>query len=361
MSKGKKKLGIVWILIAGLLVFGFIFRKAIFSLVEDSVKTSNDKPIEIYVLKEQGLEGLKKLLEDKEIVKSTFYFDRFAYLKDFDGSRIATGKYIIQPNTPIKDLINGFTQNSLGNGNAEVEVQVTFNNCKTVADMCGKVSKTTLVDSTMLANYILRPETMQKYGFTEQQFPALFIPNTYNFFWDVTPEQFIERMAEEFKKFWNDSRKSKLKEIGLTSPSQAVTLASIVYAEQSIAKEEWPIISRLYLNRIKQGILLQSDPTFKFCWGDQLNDVQILTYQHRAINCPYNTYLYKGLPPGPINLPPAGTVDAVLNPDNNKYVYMCAKPDYSFTHNFAVDYATHQRNAAVYQKWIRAEQKKKQG
>ena len=101
---------------------------------------------------------------------------------------------------------------------------------------------------------------------------------------------------------------------------------------------------------------LQSDPTFKFCWGDKLNGTQVLNYEHRAVNCPYNTYLYTGLP-GPINLPPAKVVDAVLSPDNNNFLYMCAKPDYSYTHNFARDYAVHQRNAATYQKWIRAEQR----
>lgn len=359
MAKGKKKRGIIWIVLVGIVVFGFIFRRPIAQLFEDKITTSNDKPIELYVIKAQGLSGLKQLLEEKEVIQSSFYFDRFAYLKDFDGDKIATGKYIIQPKTPIKDLINGFTENSLGNGNAEVEVQVTFNNCKTVGDMCGKVAKSLMIDSTTLADYILRSEILTKYGFTDEQFSAMFIPNTYNFFWDVSPEQFMERMAKEFRTFWNDSRKEKLKKIGLTSPSQAVTLASIVYAEQSVASSEWPIIARLYLNRIQQGILLQSDPTFKFCWGDQLNGVQILTYQHRAINCPYNTYLHKGLPPGPINMPPAGVVDAVLNPDNNNYLYMCAKPDYTFTHNFAKDYGTHQRNAAVYQKWIREEQKKK--
>lgn len=362
MSKRtKKRTGLLITLTIVVIVAGiaFLLKDTIKSALFDRITTDNTSEIELYVLKEHGIEGLKKQLLNEKIINSAFYFNRMVDAKGFSSEKIATGKYIIQPKTPIHNLINGFTENAQGNGNAEVEVEVTFNNCKTVNDMFRMVAKNLICDSTELADYILNEETLKKYGFTKEQLPALFIPNTYYFFWDTNPEQYVARMAAEFKTFWNDKRKAKLKEIGLSSPSQAVTLASVVYGEQSIAKEEWPIIAGLYLNRLKIGMRLQSDPTFKFCWGNELDGVQILTFKHRDIDCPYNTYLYKGLPPGPVNLPPAGVVDAVLSADKNNYLYMCAKPDYTYTHNFANDYATHQRYASMYQKWIREEQKKK--
>ncbi len=354
--RGKNVIFVVLILLIGI---GYIFRDGIKGLILNRIVSDNTTEVELYVKKEYGLEGLKMQLMNEKIIKSAFYFNRMVDLKGFTSENIATGKYIISPKTPIRDIINGFTENAQGNGNGEVEVQVTFDNCKTIGEMCRKVSKSLMCDSTELESYIYNEATLNKYGFSEEQLPALFIPNTYNFFWDTSPEQFVARMANEFKNFWTDKRKEKMKELGFSSPSQVVTLASIVYGEQSIATSEWPIIAQLYMNRLKIGMKLQSDPTFKFCWGDQLNGTQVLNYEHRAANCPYNTYLYAGLPPGPINLPPAKVVDAVLSPDENNFLYMCAKPDYSYTHNFARDYAVHQKNANIYQKWIRAEQKKR--
>ncbi len=357
-KKGKRGITI-FVIIALVVAVGYVFRAKIKDALLNRIVTDNETEIELYVNKEHGLEGLKMQLLNEKVINTAFSFNRMVDVKGFSSDKIATGKYIIKPKTPIRDLINGFTENAQGNGNAEVEVQVTFNNCSTIGDMCKKVSKAIMCDSTELENFIFSQETMTKYGFTKEQLPALFIPNTYNFFWDTNPEQFVERMATEFRTFWTDARKLKMKQQGFSSPSQVVTLASIVYGEQSIATNEWATIARLYMNRIKVGMKLQSDPTFKFCWGDKLNSENILTYEHRAVDCPYNTYIYAGLPPGPISLPPAGVVDAVLSSTTNDYLYMCAKPDYTFTHNFTRDYAVHQKNAAVYQKWIREEQKKK--
>jgi UPF0755 protein len=212
------------------------------------------------------------------------------------------------------------------------------------------------LDSTELLAYLQNGATLSRLGFTLEQLPALFIPNTYDLYWDQTPQQFVDRMAQEFKNFWTPERKAKLQTVGLKAPSEAVTLASIVYSEQSVRSEEWPIIAGLYLNRVKQGIKLQSDPTFKFCWGDQLKGVQRLLYTHRDIDCPYNTYKIAGLPPGPIYLPPVGVIEAVLNPDKNDYIFMCAKPDHSKTHNFTASGAQHVQNATAFQRWLDAGQ-----
>ena len=183
----------------------------------------------------------------------------------------------------------------------------------------------------------------------------MFLPNTYKMYYDTDQKEFIERMSNEFKSFWSVERLSKLKKIGLRKPSEAVTLASVVYSEQGRVSEEWPVIAGLYLNRINQGIKLQSDPTFKFCWGDKLDGVQRLLNVHRDIDCPYNTYKINGLPPGPICIPPTEVVDAVLNRDDNNYIFMMAKPDYSGRHDFTVDYSDHERLAKIYQNWLAKE------
>jgi UPF0755 protein len=304
-----------------------------------------------YTIEEIGIQ-----LKDAKIINNLAAFLHVAEYKELTSEKLGAGMYNIEPGTTYRTLLNGFTKNSAGNGNAEIEVEVTFNNCATIYDLAGKVSKCIMADSASLANTIIDGNTLSKYDFSVETIPALFMPNSYRMYYDTDAEQFIARMAAEFKKFWTPERMAQLKKVGLKSPSQAVTLASIVYGEQAKNPSEWPIIARLYLNRVNTGMRLESDPTFKFCWGDQLKGVQRLTYEHRSKDCPYNTYLHNGLPPGPISMPPTGVVEAVLNPDNNNYIFMCAQPNYDGLHNFAVDYATHQRNATEFQNWLSQQQ-----
>ncbi len=319
----------------------------------DGRKTTINSSTYNFVLdNSKSLDEIAEKLVDKEIISDKSSFMALAKFKNLTNEKLGSGMYKVASGTSFRALLNGFTLNSNGNGNAEVEVEVTFNNCATIHEMCVKASKNTLLDSVALENFILKESTLNKYDFSSETVPALFLPNSYRMYYDTSKEQFVERMAKEFKNFWTAERIQKLKKVGLKSPSEAVTLASIVYAEQSKNKSEWPIIARLYLNRVNSGMKLQSDPTFKFCWGDQLKGVQRLTYEHRNKDCPYNTYLYKGLPPGPISLPPTGVVDAVLNPDNNDFLFMCAQSNYDGLHDFAVDYATHDRNAKAFQSWL---------
>lgn len=320
-----------------------------------TTKTVNEKRVEIPLDATKSLEAIAAYLKEEKVIDDVESFISLANYKELTSSRLGSGMYAIEPGTNYRTLLNGFTLNSAGNGNAEIEVKVTFNNCKTIADLCEKVSQCLAIDSEELKSYILSGETLTKYDFTVETIPALFIPNTYLMYYDTDKETFVARMAQEFKNFWTADRMAKLKSVGLSSPSQAVTLASIVYGEQSKNQSEWPIIARLYLNRLNTGMKLQSDPTFKFCWGDQLEGVQRLTYEHRNKDCPYNTYLYNGLPPGPISLPPSQVVDAVLNPDSNDYLYMCAQPNYDGLHNFAKDYADHARYASQFQSWLAKE------
>jgi UPF0755 protein len=313
-------------------------------------KTSNDKETRVIIDNRHSLKQIATDLEKAGVINNADAFLSMANYKKVTVANIEPGMYAFPAHTSYRDLLN-----SLKSGSFEVEVVVTFNNCKTIHDLCVKVAGCIAVDSTELEEYITDSETLNKYGFTIEQIPALFMPNSYRMYYDTSKEAFLERMAKEFKNFWTAERMAKLKAVGLTSPSQAVTLASIVYGEQSKNESEWPIIARLYLNRLNTGMKLQSDPTFKFCWGDQLEGVQRLTYEHRNKDCPYNTYLHNGLPPGPISMPPTGVVDAVLNPDNNDYLYMCAQPNYDGLHNFAKDYADHAKFAAEFQKWLASE------
>ncbi len=319
--------------------------------------TLNEGKIEFFYNNEGGLEGLANLLEEKKIIDNKDAFLNVGNYKNLTKERLASGKYIIAAGESYRNLLNGFTINGNGNGNAEVEVDVTFNNCKDIYQLAGKVSKCIMLDSTKLVDYIANGSTLSKFGFTLEQIPALFLPNTYKMYYDTDEAQFLDKMATEFKNFWNEERTAKIKKIGLETPSQVVTLASIVYSEQSKNADEWPIIAGLYLNRINQGIKMQSDPTFKFCWGDKLVGVQRLLAVHREIDCPYNTYKINGLPPGPIYIPATAVVDACLNRADVEYIYMCAKPDYSGRHNFAISGAEHTRNATVFQNWLANELK----
>ena len=322
-------------------------------------KSSNQTEISIYLSYREGdlnIEKISTLLCDKGVISSKDLFELVGENKEMNPRNIAPGKYVIEPGTAYRHIWNGFTLNGKLNGNAEQTVQVSFENCRTIHDLAGKLQKQLDIDSTELMAYLQNGATLSRLGFNLEQLPALFIPNTYELYWDQTPQQFVDRMAQEFKNFWTPARTAKLKAVGLKAPSEAVTLASIVYSEQSVRSEEWPIIAGLYLNRVKQGIKLQSDPTFKFCWGDQLKGVQRLLYTHRDIDCPYNTYKIAGLPPGPIYLPPVGVVEAVLNPDKNDYIFMCAKPDRSKTHNFTASGAQHVQNATAFQRWLAAGQ-----
>lgn len=342
--------------LVGIVVLFFLLPKIQFYLAGRS-KTVNQSAITFLIDRPLTAEELAKALEKKQIIADRTAFLRVANYKKLDKERIALGKYVIAPETNFRSLLNGFTKNKSGNGNAEQEVTVTFNNCRTIYSMAGKVADCLILDSAELIQYLLSDTTLKKFGFSVDQIPTMFIPNSYKFYFDTDARAFTERMAKEFKTFWNPQRMAKITKIGLTSPSEVVTLASIVYAEQSRNADEWPTIAGLYLNRIRTGMKLQSDPTFKFCWGDKLDGVQRLLAVHRNIDCPYNTYKIQGLPPGPINLPSTSVVDAVLDAPKVDYLFMCAKPDFTGRHNFAVSDKEHLRNAKIFQDWMDAGQK----
>lgn len=336
----------------------FYYRDSIRDLFTQTKRTVNTTEVKLLIENDLTIDSLAAYLVFHEVLKSPESFIEEAKSQGLNDQSFDAGKYIILSGTKMYNLVDGFTRGENGHGKAEVKVNVLFNRCARIEDIGMNISQYIQADSSALVDYIQSEEVLKKYNFTDAQLPALFLPDSYEMYYDTDPEAFVDFMAVKFKEFWNQERLSKLKAIGFSSPSQAVTLASIVYSEQSKATEEWPIIAKLYLNRINQGILLQSDPTFKFCWGTKLSGVQRLLGKHRDIDCPYNTYKYLGLPPGPICITPGVVIDAVLSPANVDFIFMCAKPGYSGEHNFTKSGVQHIKNASEFQRWLSKEQKK---
>lgn len=324
---------------------------AIKGFLNKSERSTNTSEVKLLLREEPDLQKLAEILKSESIIEDEADFIEFAQSNGM-SSNFAAGKYVILPGTKLSDLLIGFQKASNGHGNAEVKVNVVFNRCRDIHDMASQISKCILADSSSIVSYCQSAEALNKYSFTLEQLPALFIPATYEMYFDLSAEDFVAEMASIFRDYWTEDRISKMTSIGFTSPSQVVTLASIVYSEQGRVPEEWSTIAGLYRNRLRVGMKLQSDPTFKFCWGKQLDGVQRLLAKHRQIDCPYNTYKYEGLPPGPICLVPSEVVDAVLDSKSTNYLYMCAKTDNSGRHNFTASDHEHMRNAREYQRWL---------
>ena len=343
---------IIFIGFAIVLIVGGVYRGKIKRYFSEDTRTINKKEVKILFRKDPTLIELASILEEKEIVKNKQEVIDFVIDNGIDSTQFVAGKYIILSKTQRNILVNGFVKGENGHGIAEKKVKVTFNNCPTIEAMAKNISECILADSASIVDYVYLPTTLTTYNFTKEQIPALFLPQEYEMYFDTDAEHFVSFMANEFKLFWNSERLAKMKTIGLSSQSKVATLASVVYSEQSKDNDEWSIIAKLYLNRLDKGMKLESDPTFKFCWGDKLKGVDRLLYKHRDIDCPYNTYLYNGLPPGPIYITPSKVIDAVLNPSQDNYIFMMAKPG-GGGHNFAVTNAQHERNVAVYRKWYK--------
>lgn len=303
-----------------------------------SITQFDQDEVVVYVKTGTSYESFKDQLEALDF-KFPTGFDWLAQKKNLK-SPIKGGKYRLKKGLSAADLIN-----KMRIGDAE-SVSVTFNNIRLKTELAGKIGAQIEADSMSIIQLLNDGEFLSKYGMKKSNAMVLFIPNTYQFKWNTSAEELFDRMAQEFKTFWNEERLSKAKKIGL-SQTEVATLASLVEAEQSKIKEEWPVIAGLYINRIHKGMKLQSDPTVVYAMQDFTIN-RVLT-EYTKIDSPYNTYRYKGLPPGPIRLADPRVMDAVLNYQRHNYYYMCAKGDGSFQHRFANSYNEHLRNARIYQ------------
>ncbi len=259
------------------------------------------------------------------------------------GEPIKPGRYLLEKGLSNQEIARTFYLGKQRPWN------LTFHRIEDMNDLAGIVCRKLEPDSTAFAHAFKDVALLEKHNFPTDPriLPAYFIPNTYEFFWNSSPEDFLERMQKEYQRFWNEARKSKAKALGL-SPVEVSTLASIVQKEQAKWEDEWPTIAGLYLNRLNIGMRLQADPTVKYALGQP--DLRRVLTRHLSINHPYNTYQNVGLPPGPICIPLPNTIDAVLNYEAHDYLYMCAKSDMSGKHAFAKDLAEHNRNARAFQR-----------
>ena len=236
-------------------------------------------------------------------------------------------------------------------GDGTLKVFLTIPSVRTKDRLAAEISKRMMIDSTALLKALNDEAVCEKYGYDTTTIVCMFIPNTYDIYWNVSVEKFLDRMQKESKKFWNFERTEKAKQMNL-SPNEVITLASIV-DEETANNQEKPMIAGMYYNRLMlrnaeypEGMPLQADPTIKFAW--QRFDLKRIYNNLLYIKSPYNTYKNPGLPPGPIRIPSVAGIDAVLNRVHHDYLYMCAKEDFSGTHNFARTYAEHQANARKY-------------
>lgn len=286
-----------------------------------------------------GLDQVIDSLKAQGLVADEQSFRLLAERKKY-GAKVKPGRYRVESGTSLNDLIN-----KLRSGDQD-PVRITFTNIRTLPELAGKVAKYIEADSMELIQAMRDPNTIERLGFRSETMISVFIPNTYEFWWTTTPEEFLERMAKEYKRYWTEERKAKAKAVGL-SQAEVATLASIVQAETA-KPDEAPVIAGVYLNRLRIGMPLQADPTLKFALGmDSLS--RILT-EDLKVASPYNTYTNAGLPPGPINMPEPRYIDAVLNAQKNDYLYFCARETLDGYSNFAKTYEQHLVNARRYQR-----------
>lgn len=252
---------------------------------------------------------------------------------------VKAGKYKLTQQMSNKQLI-GILRSGL-----QTPVRVTFTGFRSPEQLASKVSSQIEADSVSIVAALNSAKIAERYGFTRETFIAMFIPNTYEFYWNTSVDAFLDRMKNEYDNFWNEERTYQAAENGLTKMKVSI-LASIV-EEETIFSKERPRVAGVYMNRLEKGMPLQADPTVKFAVGDFALR-RILT-KHLQVDSPYNTYKNKGLPPGPINAPSISSIEAVLNFEQHRYLYFCAKSDFSGYHAFAKTLTEHNRNAREYQ------------
>lgn len=330
---------VVFLLIVGGSATGLIYYQFFIKGV-----TADREQMFIFIPRNADADQVIQLLEDGEILNSHLGLKELMDLKNYKGTMILPGKYKIGAAWSYNRLIN-----HLRAGNGRLDAIVQFHNVQTLEQLAGKMTKELLMDSTEVLEWLKNPTNVKKFGFTPPTFLSMFIPNTYFVDVDLTVEDLMNRMAKEYKKFWNEERAAKAKSIGL-SQSAVVTLASIVYWETKVDKDK-PTVAGVYMNRLRIGMPLQADPTLVYALEKMgRGKVKRVLNVDKSIDSPYNTYKNLGLPPGPILVPPIDYVDAVLNYEKHDYLYFVAKEDLSGESYFSKTYQQHLIYAKRYQK-----------
>ena len=321
---------------------GIIFFSLLTVFYFPNIKVA-DTSQSIFVPTGTSFATLKEILEPH--LRSEITFSLAAKAKRFDTPRI--GHFVLKPSMGNQQIIN-----ALRSGNTPI--QVVFNNQQTIADLSGRVAEQLELDSLSLIKEIESPYFMESVNLNREELLSLFLPNSYEMYWNISAAEFCQRMQRENDLFWNESRESKRKRLNM-SRAEVITLAAIVN-EESRKVDERPRVAGVYLNRLRRGMKLQADPTVVYAMKRQANDFDLVVrrvlYKDLEINSPYNTYKYRGLPPGPITMPDISSVDAVLNPESHSYLFFVVDPKNPGYHLFASNYNEHLANRKVYVRWL---------
>ncbi|MDC0162572.1 endolytic transglycosylase MltG [Flavobacteriaceae bacterium] len=302
-----------------------------------------DESIFLYIISNDSVsftDSISKYIKSEK----TFYrvAERLGYLDN-----IKTGRFKINKGIGNKELVTSLKFNN-------TPLTITFNNQERVENLAGRISKQIYADSTALINSFTDKDFLVENKFNKENILSIFIPNSYEVYWDIEPDQFRDKMLLEYEKFWNKSRTEKAKNIGLTK-KEVTSLASIVQKE-SIKVDERPTIAGVYINRLNTRMRLQADPTVIYSIKDYYKNfdtiIRRVLYRDLRLNSRYNTYRINGLPPGPISMPDISAIDAVLNYEKHKYIFFVADPYNRGYHLFARNLSEHNRNKKVYTRWL---------
>lgn len=302
-----------------------------------------DESIFLYIVSNDSVlftDSISKYIKSEK----TFYkvAERLGYLDN-----IKTGRFKINKGIGNKELVTSLKFNN-------TPLTITFNNQERVENLAGRIAKQIYADSTALMNSFTDKDFLVENKFNKENILSIFIPNSYQVYWDIEPDQFRDKMLLEYEKFWNKSRTEKAKNIGLTK-KEVTSLASIVQKE-SVKVDERPTIAGVYINRLNTRMRLQADPTVIYSIKDYYKNfdtiIRRVLYRDLRLNSRYNTYRINGLPPGPISMPDVSAIDAVLNYEKHKYIFFVADPYNKGYHLFARNLSEHNRNKKVYTRWL---------
>jgi len=342
--KAQKTIGIVSVvIITGLIIYGYLLYRDIFA---GNTKFKENETY-VHIPTDSNYEQVKTIMANyvSDMVRFTTVADKKSYPQRGDKA----GRFLLKKGMNSNDIVNALRQN--------VPVDLAFNNQERLEDFAGRIGSQIEADSLTLLESFNDKSFLEENGFTEENVLCMFIPNSYEFFWNTKAAKFRERMAKEYRKFWTDERVAKAKQLNLT-PIQATILASIVHKE-TVKTDERPRVAGVYLNRLAKGIKLEADPTVIYAVKKNSDDwtlvIKRVLNKDLATDSPYNMYKYGGLPPGPIAMPDITAIDAVLNPEKHDYIYFCASVTNFGYHEFAVTAAQHERNRQKYVAWINSQ------
>lgn len=301
--------------------------------------TAVDEPRYLLVPTGAGMQQVMDSIVMNGLLRDTAAFRWTAERKKYP-TRIRPGRYRVDPGMSAAALVD-----RLRSGEQE-PVRITFNNVKRMQDLAAKVAARLECPEAELLAALEDPAVAERHGFEQETFISMFIPDTYEFWWNTTVDGFLDRMHKEYDRFWNEARRRQASDLGL-SPVEVTVLASIVQAETG-KREDAPKIAGVYLNRLRIGMPLQADPTLKFALG--ADSIARVLDRDKLVDSPYNTYRNTGLPPGPINMPERNFLQAVLEPAQHDHLYFCARADLSGYSEFARTYEQHLVNARKYQR-----------